>query len=150
MPVSNAPLDILIAKLKAPEAVAVQDIDPKTLAAGLEDLRNRMSHVEHAHLKVLAGSRGNDDRLTAVETKVGSIEQDRDEMRKTVKTSTDLPIANGKRVDELEARVRAVEGAVGAAPYKEPKKIEPEAPAKTGWFGTASTPAEPAPVPQPA
>jgi hypothetical protein len=121
-------LDTLIAKLKGPDAVTAADIDPHVLAAGLEDLRNRMSHVEHSHLKVLANSRDKDDRLTALETTVGSVVNDRDEMRKVVKTSTDLPVENQKKLVELDARVRSCEGAVGAAPYKAPKEIEAEKP----------------------
>jgi uncharacterized coiled-coil protein SlyX len=151
-------LDTLIAKLKGPDAVTVQDIEPKTLAAGLEDLRNRMSHVEHAHLKVLANSRAKDDRLTELETTVASLVQDRNEMQRTVKTATDLPIANQKQLAELSDRVRSCEGAVGEAPYKVPKPIEPAKPAtpvvaptstpapSTGIFGSPA----PNPMPQPA
>jgi len=153
MPVETAPLEKLIAVLKAPDAVSVSDIDPHTLAAGLEDLKNRMAHAEHSHLRVLSATRGTDDRIVTLENKVAAIEHDRNDMQKVVKTSTDLPIATGKRVDELEARVRSVEGAVGAAPYKAPKPIEPAkpepakpaTPASPGIFGTPAKAPDPMP-----
>ena len=148
-------LDTLIAKLKSPNAV-ITDLDPHVLAAGLEDLRNRMSHVEHAHLKVLAASRANDERLVGLENDSRGFKADRDEFRKRVDTATTLPVENQKKIAELETRVHTCEGAVGAAPYKEPKKIEPakdmpapaEQPKTAGWNPFAATqPAAPDPTP---
>ena len=148
-------LDTLIAKLKSPNAV-ITDLDPHVLAAGLEDLRNRMSHVEHAHLKVLAASRANDERLVGLENDSRGFKADRDEFRKRVDTATTLPVENQKKIAELETRVHTCEGAVGAAPYKEPKKIDPAkdvpAPAEqpktaAGNPFAATQPAAPDPTP---
>ena len=121
----NTPLDSLIAQLKSPDVVLASDVDPKVLALGLEDLRNRMSHAEHSHLRAINDSRANADRLTHLETVTSSLEQDRDEFRKQVATVTQVPIENQKKLTELDARVRTCEGAVGAAPYKTTKAIEP-------------------------
>lgn len=118
-------LDTLIAHLKAPGAV-VMDVDAKVLASSLEDLKNRVSHVEHSNLRVLANSRIHDDHLKLLDDNVGGITRDRDEFRKQVKMATDLPLAHEKKIEELEARVRSCEGAVGAAPFKPAKAIEPK------------------------
>jgi hypothetical protein len=122
-------LDTLIAHLKAPGTI-LTDIDAKTLAAGLEDLRNRMAHVEHTSLRTLANSRLHDDHLKQIDDNVAGITNDRDEFRRQVKVATDLPLANQKKVEELEARVRSCEGAVGAAPYKPPVAVKPIEPIK--------------------
>lgn len=118
-------LDTLIAHLKAPGTI-LTDVDAKTLALSLEDLKNRVSHVEHTSLRTLASSRIHDDHFKQIDENVAGITRNRDEFRQQVKTAVDLPIANQKKVEELEARVRACEGAVGAAPYKQPKVIEPK------------------------
>lgn len=110
-------LDTLIAHLKAPGTI-LTDVDAKVLASSLEDLKNRVSHVEHSALRTLANSRIHDDHLKQIDDNVGGITRDRDEFRKQVKVATDLPLAHDKKIEELEARVRSVEGAVGAAPFK--------------------------------
>lgn len=133
-------LETLIAHLKAPDVVTSHDIDPKVLAAGLEDLRNRMAHAEFSHLKALSQVRASNDRLTLVEANVGGLTTDRDEFRKQVKVATDLPNTNATKLVEIEARLHAVEGAVGAAPYKDPKPIGPAVPDKP-----KIEPAKPAP-----
>lgn len=139
-------LDTLIAQLKSPNG-SIAEMDHNVLAAGLEDLRNRMSHVEHSNLKVLANLRANDERLVGLENDSRGFKADRDEFRKKVDTATTLPAENQKKIAELETRVHTCEGAVGAAPYKEPKKIEPakdtpapaEQPKPAGWHPFAST-----------
>jgi hypothetical protein len=125
MPVSNAPLDKLIAHLKAQDTVAITDIDPHDLAAGLEDLKNRMAHAEHSHLKVLHDTRAQADRITPLEETTASLTRDRDEFRTKVDAAARAPEEHDKKIAELNDRVRAVEGAVGAAPYKPAKPIEP-------------------------
>lgn len=115
-------LDTLIAHLKAPNVIAT-DIDPKVLAAGLEDLRNRMAHVEFSYLKVLSQHRANSDHLTAVDNQVGALTIANTEFQKQVTTATNLPLENQKKIAELDARVHTCEGAVGAAPYKAPEPI---------------------------
>lgn len=125
VPAPDTSLETLIAHLKAPDVVTSHDVDPKVLAAGLEDLKNRVGHAEFTHLKALSQVRGLDDRLTATETNVGVLAADRDEVRKQVRTVTDLPTTNAAKLVEIEARLKAAEGAVGAAPYKAPKPIEP-------------------------
>ena len=127
-PVPDKSLETLIAHLKAPDVVTSHDVDPKVLAAGLEDMKNRMGHAEFSHLKALSQVRVNNDRVAAVETSVAGLTTDRDEFRKQVKVATDLPNTNATKLTEIEARLHAVEGAVGAAPYKAPKPIEPAKP----------------------
>jgi hypothetical protein len=122
MPVTD--LDTLIAKLKDP-GVDVHELDSRVLAAGLEDLRNRMSHAEYSHLKALSQARINADRLTTVEGNVAALTTDGVEFRRSVNDATKLPHEHAEKLVELEGRVRACEGAVGAAPYKVPKPIEP-------------------------
>jgi len=122
MPVTD--LDTLIAKLKDP-GVDAHDLDSRVLAAGLEDLRNRMSHAEYSQLKALSQARINADRLTAVEGHVAALTTDGAEFRRSVNDATKLPHEHAEKLTELEGRVRACEGAVGAAPYKVPKPIEP-------------------------
>lgn len=126
--VPDKSLETLIAHLKAPDVVTSHDVDPKILAAGLEDLKNRMGHAEHSHLKTMSQVRVNNDRMTKVEADVAGLGTDRDEFRKQVRTAVDTPTANATKITELEARVHAVEGAVGAAPYKAPKPVEPAKP----------------------
>lgn len=126
MPTNPPALDALIAQLKSPDVVLASDVDPKVLAAGLEDMRNRLAHAEHTHLRAINASRAQEDRVTQLEQTTSSLEKDRDEFRKQVTTGTQLPIENQKKLTELEARVRTCEGAVGAAPYKTPKPISPD------------------------
>lgn len=143
-------LEKLIAQLKSPDTVMVADVDAHLLAAGLEDLRNRMAHCEHSHLKVLAAAHAREERLTGLETDSAGFKADREEYRKKIDTATALPLENQKKIAELETRVHTCEGAVGAAPYKEPKKIEPakdmpapaEQPKPAGWFPSATLPVQ--------
>jgi len=152
MPVTD--LDTLIAKLKDP-GVDVHDLDSRVLAAGLEDLRNRVSHAEYSQLKALSQARINADRLTAVEAGTAALTNDNVEFRRAVNDATKLPHEHAEKLTELEGRVRACEGAVGAAPYKVPKPIEPvsvepakvEAPKAPFYPRTETTPAPPAPKP---
>jgi hypothetical protein len=141
MPVTD--LDTLIAQLKSPDADITHSIDARVLAAGLEDLRNRVSHAEYSQLKALSQARINADRLTAVEAGTAALTNDNVEFRRSVNDATKLPHEHAEKLTELEGRVRACEGAVGAAPYKVPKPIEPVSvePAKV------EAPAPPAPKP---
>ncbi|MFZ1005624.1 MAG: hypothetical protein WAN65_02225, partial [Candidatus Sulfotelmatobacter sp.] len=111
--------------LKSPGADITHSIDACVLAAGLEDLRNRMSHAEHSQLKALSQARINADRLTAVEAGTAALTNDNVEFRRLVNDATKLPHEHAEKLLELEGRVRACEGAVGAVPYKVPKPIEP-------------------------
>ena len=128
--VPDTGLDTLIARLKAPDAVMASDIEPKVLAAGLEDLKNRVSHTEHGHLRVLTQSASADERLKTVEATAGTLVAERDAMKKDVAAANAVPAANASKLTEIETRLRTVEGAVGAAPYKQPKPVEPAATAK--------------------
>jgi hypothetical protein len=141
MPVTD--LDTLIAQLKSPDADITHSIDARVLAAGLEDLRNRMSHAEYSQLKALSQARINAGRLMAVEAGTAALTNDNVEFRRSVNDATKLPHEHAEKLTELEGRVRACEGAVGAAPYKVPKPIEPVSvePAKV------EAPAPPAPKP---
>ena len=153
MPVTD--LDTLIAQLKSPDADITHSIDARVLAAGLEDLRNRVSHAEYSQLKALSQARINADRLTAVEAGTAALTNDNVEFRRSVNDATKLPHEHAEKLTELEGRVRACEGAVGAAPYKVPKPIEPvsvepakvEAPKAPFYPKTETTPAPPAPKP---
>ena len=126
---TQTPLNSLISKLKSTDP-DVREVEAAVLAAGLEDLRNRMAHLEHAHLRTLVQTRAVSDRVDRHDADIATLTADRDEFRKTVNKATDTPIANEKKIVELEERVRACEGAVGAAPYKAPTVVEPASPDK--------------------
>jgi hypothetical protein len=143
MPVTD--LDTLIAQLKSPDADIIHSIDAHVLAAGLEDLRNRMSHAEYSQLKALSQARINADRLTTVEGNVAALTTDGVEFRRSVNDATKLPREHAEKLVELEGRVRACEGAVGATPYKVPKPIEPVS-AETPPAPPAQEPSVPLPV----
>ena len=153
-------LDTLIAKLKSPNAV-ITDLDPHVVAAGLEDLRNRMSHVEHAHLKVLASSRANDERLVGLENDFRAASKPiATSSRKRVDTATTLPVENQKedrrtrnaRAGYLRGRGRRRRAVQGAQEDRAQAKDVP-APARSsskpaGWNPFAATqPAAPEPTP---
>jgi hypothetical protein len=150
MPVTD--LDTLIAQLKSPDADITHNIDARVLAAGLEDLRNRMSHAEYSQLKALSQARINADRLTAVEAGTAALTNDNVEFRRSVNDATKLPHEHAEKLTELEGRVRACEGAVGATPYKVPKPIEPVSvePAKVEASNTAVLLENALPAPKPA
>jgi predicted nuclease with TOPRIM domain len=127
------------------------------IAAAFTDLSDRLANLEHNDLQA-------QHRLGLIETKQAQLETvmagfatDREEFRTRVDNVEKIPTASKERIDDLETRVRAVEGAVGSKNFTAtkpdvalpspaaggpatPSPVLPPAP-KPGFFGGTAAPA---------
>ncbi len=154
-------------KPTAEDVVALMQTKPGAFAlsqhldvveGGLIDLVNRVRNLEHGSLVAVEN-----DRVLGLahgdhEKRIQSLEGDRGTDRTRLDKLEAAPVAETKRVDDLEKRVRTVEGAVGstsfaaakaapdkAAPFKGPDATAPvsdqpkSAPSGTIFGGPGAT-----------
>lgn len=124
---------------------------------GLLDASQRLQNLEHEFLKLKFQNDSLTDELSKTNIKLGEIEAQHTQYKNRVVAVEQAPHANDKRIDDLDKRVRTVEGAVGSASYKAPTAIKPNAapsnvgtpkplgsftpiPAKSTGFAPASPP----------
>ncbi len=97
-------------------------------AGGLADLVNRVRNLEHASLVAKAG----DDKLTAAvadhETRITGLQGDEKAAKDRLDKVEAAPIDVTKRLDDLDKRVRTVEGAVGSTGFQDAKTAPKSAP----------------------
>jgi chromosome segregation ATPase len=109
----------------------------------MRDVRQRLENLELAHIQNGAKLATVDTKTTDVDARLAGVERDRTALKQRQDTVESKPLVHDQRLDDLEARVRMTEGAIGALGGKiEPaKKVEEPsiapAPAKT-WFGAQS------------
>lgn len=137
----------------------------------MRDVRQRLENLELAHIKSGVQVAAHETKLVDNGAVIAALERDRTDLKKRQDAIESKPLAHDDRLDDLEARVRMTEGAIGAlggkiepankaetppipAPAKKAETPSIPAPTKT-WFGTESKePATPppmgAPVPVPA
>jgi chromosome segregation ATPase len=96
-----------------------------TITAGLADAGSRLRHLEAENIDHMARLTHLEAQQNAFETKVDGFQADRDAYKRAVDTATQIPERNSKRLDDLEKRTRAVEGAVGATTFKPEKPFAP-------------------------
>jgi hypothetical protein len=100
------------------------------ITGALVDLGNRVKNLEHASLVAQAGDQRLVDTSAAYETRIAALEgNDKDYKTRITKVET-APAADSKRLDDLEKRVRTVEGAVGSTGFKDAKAAPAAAPFK--------------------
>jgi len=123
----------------------------------MRDVRQRLENLELAHIKSGVQVAAHETKLVDNGAVIASLERDRTDLKKRQDAIESKPLAHDDRLDELEARVRITEGAIGAlggkidkplakteAPPIAPapaKKVEapPTAPAPAKpWFGAQS------------
>jgi len=105
-------------------------------AGGLADLVNRVRNLEHRLLENNAIAKAATDANATQEQRLTVLEGDGKDYKARIAKIETAPAENTKRIDDLEKRVRTVEGAVGSASFKAAK----EAPAKPEPFtGPAAT-----------
>jgi hypothetical protein len=117
---------VALMQTKPNMAVFLQNLELVT--GGLADLVNRVRNLEYGSLAAAEGNRialtGSDDH----EKRLVSLEGDRKTDRSRLDTIEAAPAGDTKRVDDLEKRVRTVEGAVGSTAFAA-AKATPAAPA---------------------
>lgn len=135
---------VTILEGKPSPAEVAKSMDTWTAAA--RDIRNRLQAIEHAHLEEMHKIARLEERVTAFEGRLISVETDRDVYKQRVDTLEKTPIDNAKRLDDYEKRLRTVEGAVGSAsvkpldPIKAPGASASADAPKPGFFSPATPP----------
>lgn len=90
-------------------------------AAGFADLGKRLQHIELEHIDHLTRLTHLEAQQNTFETQLDGYRHDRDTYKRAVDTAVQAPTANAKRIEDLEKRVRTVEGAVGSTTFKPQK-----------------------------
>lgn len=119
---------VALLQQKPSPIVLSQNLD--LITGGLTDLVERVRNLEYALLAANEGSRIATAKVDDHEKRVAALEGDRRHDRTRLDKVEAAPHADSKRLEDLEKRVRTVEGAVGSTAYKAAK----EAPAKTEPF----------------
>lgn len=110
----------LLQNTKNPSTLAHQ---MHAFAAGFADLGKRLQHIELEHIDHLTRLTHLEAEQNTFETRLDGYRHDRDTYKRAVDTAVQAPTANAKRIEDLEKRVRTVEGAVGSTTFK-PQKPE--------------------------
>jgi hypothetical protein len=105
------------------------------ITGGLTDLANRLKNLEHGSLVNAAGVDKANAKLADHETRLSGFEGDRDDFKARIAKLEAAPEADKKRLDDLDARVRTVEGAVGSTNFAAAK----DAPAPKPFTGPSPT-----------
>jgi septal ring factor EnvC (AmiA/AmiB activator) len=105
--------------------VVAQHLD--IITGGLVDLANRVRNLEHASLVNAEAIRVANGVAAKQETRLASVETDRDTAKAQLEKIEAEPAQNTQRLDDLDKRVRAVEGAVGSTSFAA-AKAAPETP----------------------
>lgn len=105
------------------------------ITGGLVDLANRVKNLEHASLVSAASAQAATDAVAGQKARIDMIEGDNKDYKGRIEKIEAAPAADSKRLDDLEKRIRTVEGAVGSAGFKAAK----EAPAPSAFAGPAAT-----------
>lgn len=142
----------LVALLQSKPSPHILTTHNDLIMGALVDLGNRVRNLEHGSLVNADAVRVATVATDEHEKRIAALETDRTDARKRLEVVEKAPVDNTKRLDEMDKRIRTVEGAVGstnyaaakespAAPFKGPSPTDPIAPAKpTTLFGG---PAEP-------
>jgi hypothetical protein len=85
------------------------------IMAGLVDLRDRLEALEAGHLTNMHRASLVEDRETKSEDRLNSLDATRGEAAARLDVVEKQPALDKARVDDLEVRVRTLEGAVGHA-----------------------------------
>jgi len=92
---------------------------------GMLDLAARVANLEHASLESTFRTTALEGVSNDTVTKLGAIEGEHTAYKKRVEAVEQAPAVNAKKIDDLNTRVRTVEGAVGSANIKKAGPIEP-------------------------
>jgi len=134
-----------MAKLKTGTA---DTVEMAQIADAFNLLHERVKNLEHFQMESKARL-GNIETLANQHTEsIASLHKDRVAVVQRVTAIEAKPPEHDKKVEELDKRVTAVEGAVGSAAYKNP--LKPGDPPEAGkpdqrWSGGAPAPQPPAP-----
>lgn len=112
----------LLQNTKNPSTLAHQ---MHAFAAGFADLGKRLQHIELEHIDHLTRLTHLEAQQNVFETQLDGYRHDRDTYKRAVDTAVQAPTANAKRIEDLEKRVRTVEGAVGSTTFKPATVIPP-------------------------
>jgi len=118
----------------------------------MRDVRQRLENLELAHIKSGVQVAAHETKLVDNGAVIAALERDRTDLKKRQDAIESKPLAHDDRLDELEARVRITEGAIGALGGKidkppaktEAHPIAPVAQARPGKVEAPSTAPAPA------
>lgn len=99
-------------------------------AGGFADLVNRVRNLEHSSLTNTHGVNAVMAASAAQETRLAALEGDGKDYRARIVKVEAAPDADSKRLDDLEKRVRTVEGAVGSTGFATAKSAPAAVPFK--------------------
>lgn len=95
---------------------------------GFADLGTRVRNLEMENIDHLARLTHLEGQQNTLETAVDGYKADRDTYKREVDEAVKVPNANSKRIDDLEKRIRTVEGAVGSTTFKPAVPPKPDVP----------------------
>jgi hypothetical protein len=115
----------------------------------MRDVRHRLENLELAHIQHGTKTAELDSKTTEMHARLAGVERDRTDLKKRQDAVEATPVVHDKRLDDLEARVRMTEGAIGALGGKIEKpaehkaeipKVPAHAPEKAGRFEAKAEP----------
>ena len=88
------------------------------IEGALIDLANRVKNLEHSALVSQHAAKTLDDARLDHETRLQSVEADRKVAQTKIAAIEAAPATDTKRLDDMDKRIRTVEGAVGSTGFK--------------------------------
>lgn len=88
------------------------------IAGSLADLANRVRNLEHASLEAAHANKMQQDAQADHETRLASVEADRKTAQAKIAAVEAAPLDVKKQLDDMDKRIRTVEGAVGSTGFK--------------------------------
>lgn len=116
LPSGQATFEEAVAILKSTDDPVAISRQIPALADGLADGLARLSAIERGYLEIRSRLHASDGALSDATTRLAAVEKDRDDLRKKFVAAEAAPGEHAKRLDQLDTRVRTVEGAVGSPP----------------------------------
>ena len=86
--------------------------------AGFMDIANRVANLEHSSLEATFRLSAIEDAHGKTAAKLAAVETDYTDYKKRVVAIGTQPAADKKQLDDMETRLRTVEGAVGSSNFK--------------------------------
>lgn len=98
------------------------------LVEGLKDACSRIQHMELNHVQTVHRLASLEEANNAWSGQINALAADRDAFRRRIDDVEKVPAASQEKLDAMDKRLRAVEGAVGSTAYKgtADKPVKPE------------------------
>lgn len=120
----------LVALLQSKPSLMSMGSHAEMIAGALVDIGNRVRNLEHNSLANAEAARVATAANVDQEKRIADLEGERTEAKKRLDAVEKAPVDNTKRLDDMDKRIRTVEGAVGSTNFAAAK----DKPAETTLF----------------